>query len=398
LAIYNAGTKAIEANALLTTATLDALATVLNDRIVRLESQRNIMLAGVLLAIAAAAYALIAFFLASQSGFKGITKRISKLGAGDLSGSRFANGRDEVSEAINVFRDSVLSLAGIVKGVRESAESISMATSEIAAGNNDLAQRGARIANTVQETSENMTSLAEKISHNLDNAKQANQLAVSAFEAATDGEKVVSQAVTMMNKITASSRKIADITEVINGIAFQTNILALNAAVEAARAGEQGRGFAVVATEVRNLAHRSASAAKEIEVLIGDSLQDISGGARFVNAAGTSMTEILGSVQRVTLIMEEITLASNQQSGEINVMASAVREVDASTQENAAMVEEIAAAVMSLEERANFLSGSVRSFRIDEDVAAISDPAAALPPKQTRELPRMGMRALPKLS
>jgi methyl-accepting chemotaxis protein len=185
----------------------------------------------------------------------------------------------------------------------------------------------------------------------------------------------------MMEKITTSSRKIGDITEVINGIAFQTNILALNAAVEAARAGEQGRGFAVVASEVRNLAQRSASAAKEIGDLIRDSMVDVDAGAQFVMQAGVTMKDILSSVQRVTSIMDQITQESNAQSDEINVLAGAVEQVESSTQQNAAMVEQIAAAVMSLEERANFLSESVRTFRIegDEDKAGAKVLPAAEP-------------------
>ncbi|MFZ6818358.1 methyl-accepting chemotaxis protein [Undibacterium sp. Ji22W] len=365
-AIFNAGTNVIDLNSKLTSDALQALDTALHTRIEQLTRHRNAMLAGVIFALAIAMYALYTFYITSMSGFKSMSKRVNMLGQGDLTSSNVAVGRDEISESINIFRTSVHALSQIVAGVRESAESISHATSEIAAGNNDLAERGAKIAGTVQETAENMDSLAAKVSHNLENAKQADQLATSAFQIATKGGAIVSQAVDTMKKITISSRKIGEITEVINGIAFQTNILALNAAVEAARAGEQGRGFAVVASEVRSLAQRSASAAKEIGDLIRDSIQDIESGARYVNDAGSTMKEIVASVQNVTSIMDEITRESNEQSREINDMAEAVREVDSSTQQNAAMVEEISAAVMSLEERANFLAESVKTFKVDE--------------------------------
>jgi methyl-accepting chemotaxis protein-1 (serine sensor receptor) len=364
--IFNAGTNVIDLNSKLTSDALLALDSALQTRIDQLVRHRNAMLAGVVLALAIAMYALYAFYITSMSGFKSMSKRVNMLGKGDLTSSNVATGRDEISESINIFRSSVHALSQIVAGVRESAESISHATSEIAAGNNDLAERGARIAGTVQQTAENMDSLAAKVSHNLENAKQADQLASSAFQIATKGGAIVSQAVDTMEKITISSRKIGEITEVINGIAFQTNILALNAAVEAARAGEQGRGFAVVASEVRSLAQRSASAAKEIGDLIRDSIQDIEFGARYVNDAGSTMKEIVASVQNVTSIMDEIKRESNEQSREINDMAEAVREVDSSTQQNAAMVEEISAAVMSLEERANYLAESVKTFQVDD--------------------------------
>lgn len=364
-AIYNAGSEVIYANEALTEKTLKALGVALELRVDSLTRHRNLMLIGVIVALFIAMYALYTFYLTSMSGFKSMSKRVNMLGEGDLTTSKLAVGNDEISESINIFRLSVQALSKIVAGVRESAESISLATTEIAAGNNDLAERGARIAGTVQHTAENMDSLAAKVTHNLENAKQADQLALSAFQVATKGGVIVSQAVETMEKITISSRKIGEITEVINGIAFQTNILALNAAVEAARAGEQGRGFAVVASEVRSLAQRSASAAKEIGDLIRDSIQDIESGARYVNDAGSTMKEIVNSVQSVTVIMDQITRGSNEQSHEINEMAEAVREVDASTQQNAAMVEEISAAVMSLEERANFLAESVKTFRID---------------------------------
>ncbi|WMW80295.1 methyl-accepting chemotaxis protein [Undibacterium cyanobacteriorum] len=364
-AIYNQGTQAINSNSGLTQSTLDALSGALQARIEKLEGERKLMLFVVLLALTIAFYTLYTFYITSLSGFKSMSKRVNMLGQGDLTQSNQAIGRDEISESINIFRRSVQSLAQIVSGVRESAEAISLATSEIAAGNNDLAERGAKIATTVQDTAENMDSLASKVAHNLENAKQADGLAQSAYQVATRGGAVVSQAVEMMEKITMSSRKIGEITEVINGIAFQTNILALNAAVEAARAGEQGRGFAVVASEVRSLAQRSASAAKEIGDLIRLSMQDIEAGAKYVNDAGATMNEIVDSVQSVTTIMDEITRESNAQSSELNLMADAVREVDASTQQNAAMVEEISAAVMSLEERANYLAESVKTFKVD---------------------------------
>lgn len=363
--IYNQGSTAINANSSLTSESLKALETALDARVDSLARHRNSMLAGVAFALAIAFYTLYTFYITSLSGFKSMSKRVNMLGQGDLTMSNIAVGRDEISESINIFRRSVQALAQIVSGVRESAEAISLATSEIAAGNNDLAERGAKIATTVQHTAENMDSLAAKVAHNLENAKQADQLALSAFQVATKGGSVVAQAVETMEKITISSRKIGEITEVINGIAFQTNILALNAAVEAARAGEQGRGFAVVASEVRSLAQRSAGAAKEIGDLIRESIQDIEAGARYVNDAGSTMKEIVESVQNVTTIMDEITRESNEQSTEINGMAEAVREVDSSTQQNAAMVEEISAAVMSLEERANFLAESVKTFKVD---------------------------------
>jgi methyl-accepting chemotaxis protein len=350
-------------------ASLQSLQAELDERKSALERHRSMMLIGVGSALAMAAYCLVSFFLSSQSGFKGIAKRVEKLGVGDLTQSSEAVGRDEISESINRFRAGVSSLALLVKGVRQSAESISEATAEIAAGNNDLAQRGARVAGTVQQTSENMNSLSAKVEENLKNANQAQQLTHSALAVASSGDVIVNQAIEKMAHITTSSKRIGDIIEVINGIAFQTNILALNAAVEAARAGEQGRGFAVVASEVRNLAQRSATAAKEIGDLIKSSIDNVEQGADFVNKAGTTMGEIVLSIQSVSDIVTEITNASHGQSAEIREMATAVSEVDASTQENAAMVEEIAAAVMALDERATFLSESVRSFQIDVDPA-----------------------------
>ncbi len=384
-AVYAEGSRVMAGHAGLTAATLDTLEQALKARIARLTVHRNAMLAAVMAALAVAAYALVAFFLSARSGFTGMARRVEQLGRGDLTPTSQSAGSDEISESINLFRHSVMTLATIVRGVRESAESIGHATSEIAAGNSDLAERGMRIASTVQQASANMNSLASKVEHNLDNARQADQLAQSAYQVASTGAGIVAQAVGMMEKITASSRRIGDIIAVIDGIAFQTNILALNAAVEAARAGEQGRGFAVVATEVRNLAQRSAAAAKEISSLISQSISDITSGARYVNDAGATMQEILDSVQRVTAIMDNITRDSHAQSSEIHQMADAVGEVDASTQQNAAMVEQISAAVMALEERTSFLAESVRAFKTDADSQLHLVPVRYAPAAARRE-------------
>jgi methyl-accepting chemotaxis protein len=363
--LFNSGSAAITRIIAIRDASLSALDVELAERQTQLRTERLVMLFGVSLALMVAAYCLVSFFMSAQSGFRSIADRVERLGRGDLVPSSAASGKDEISESINRFRVGIDALAVIIRGVRESAESISQATAEIAAGNNDLAERGSRIAGTVQKTSENMNSLAEKVSANLASARQATQLSSNALKVASSGELIVAQAMEKMTQITVSSRQIGEITEVINSIAFQTNILALNAAVEAARAGEQGRGFAVVATEVRNLAQRSATAAKEIGDLIQMSMGNVEQGASFVNRAGDAMGNIVQSVQQVSDIVAHITSASNLQSSEIGGLATAVAEVDASTQENAAMVEEIAAAVMSLAERATFLSESVRSFKIN---------------------------------
>ena len=367
ISLFDDGTVAIKKMVSVRDTSLSALDAELVERQIQLRTELLLMLLGVSLALLVAAYCLVSFFMSAQSGFKGIADRVERLGRGDLVPSSAASGKDEISESINRFRAGIGALAVIVRGVRESAESISQATAEIAAGNNDLAERGSRIAGTVQQTSENMNSLAEKVSANLVSARQATELSTNALKIASSGETIVAQAMEKMAEITVSSRQIGEITEVINSIAFQTNILALNAAVEAARAGEQGRGFAVVATEVRNLAQRSATAAKEIGDLIKMSMGNVDQGASFVNLAGDAMGNIVLSVQQVSDIVAQITTASNQQSNEIGGLATAVAEVDASTQENAAMVEEIAAAVMALDERATFLSESVQTFKIDMD-------------------------------
>ncbi len=255
-------------------------------------------------------------------------------------------------------------LQDLVREVRDSTNSIHTASAEIAVGSQDLSMRTEQTASSLQQTASSITQLTEAVRHSADSARQANQLAVSATEVAQRGGEVVSQVVATMGEINASSQKISDIIGVIDGIAFQTNILALNAAVEAARAGEQGRGFAVVASEVRNLAQRSATAAKEIKTLIGASVEKVEGGARLVADAGQTMAEIVASVQRVTDIVGEISHSSQEQSQGISQVNQAINQLDQMTQQNAALVEQSAAAAESLKDQGVRLSNVVGTFRL----------------------------------
>ena len=270
---------------------------------------------------------------------------------------------NDVKQNLNATVDNLQKLVGEVK---VSVDSIGTASKEIASGNTDLSQRTEEQASSLEETAASMEELTSTVKQNADNAKQANQLAHSASSVAEKGGAVVQEVVGTMSSINESSRKIVDIISVIDGIAFQTNILALNAAVEAARAGEQGRGFAVVAAEVRNLAQRSAAAAKEIKTLIGDSVEKVEVGTKLVDDAGKTMEEIVNAVKRVTDIMSEISAASNEQSQGIEQINQAITQMDEVTQQNAALVEEAAAAAESLEEEAQSLTRSVSVFKLAE--------------------------------
>jgi methyl-accepting chemotaxis protein len=252
----------------------------------------------------------------------------------------------------------------VVGEVRNGVESVSTASGEIAAGNQDLSSRTEQQASSLQETAASMEELTTTVKQSADNARQANQLANTASEAASKGGAVVGQVVSTMEEITASSRKIADIISVIDGIAFQTNILALNAAVEAARAGEQGRGFAVVAGEVRNLAQRSAQAAREIKTLISDSVEKVDAGSKQVAEAGATMNEIVTQVRRVTDLIGEISSAALEQSSGIGQVNEAITQMDQVTQQNAALVEQSAAAAASLKAQANQLAEAVAVFKL----------------------------------
>jgi methyl-accepting chemotaxis protein len=288
--------------------------------------------------------------------------------AGDLTTRIEVRGRDETSQLLQALKDMNEALVRTVGDVRRSTQNIATASSEIAHGNADLSARTETQASSLEETASSMEDLTSTVKQNADNARQANQLVISASSVATRGGQVVSQVVQTMSSIKDSSRKIVDIIGVIDGIAFQTNILALNAAVEAARAGEQGRGFAVVASEVRNLAQRSAAAAKEIKALIGDSVEKVDGGGKLVDEAGQTMELIVTSVRQVADIMGEITAASQEQSLGIEQVNMAISEMDEMTVQNAALVEQAAAAAQSMRDEAAVLEQAVAVFRLEEQV------------------------------
>jgi methyl-accepting chemotaxis protein len=296
---------------------------------------------------------------------------------GDLRVNAHTDRQDEVGDLLRSLGSMAAQLQRSMRSVMESSESIRTASAEIATGNQDLSVRTEQTASNLQQAASSMEQLTGTVRQSADSARQANQLANSAAEVAQRGGSVVSQVVSTMNDINASSKKIADIIGVIDGIAFQTNILALNAAVEAARAGEQGRGFAVVAGEVRSLAQRSAAAAKEIKGLIGASVDKVEGGSRLVADAGRTMSEIVSSVQRVSDIIGEITAAASEQSDGIGQVNGSVNQLDQMTQQNAALVEQSAAAAESLKEQASRLAQVVGTFKLDGSHAA---PAATTAP------------------
>jgi methyl-accepting chemotaxis protein len=307
---------------------------------------------------------------------------VHKISAGDLSTDLVINAGDSSSllYSMKVMQDNLRSL---ISEIKDSTDTIHTAAKEISAGNSDLSQRTEEQASSLEETASSMEELTSTVKQNAENAKHANQLAIAASGVAGKGGAVVGQVVGTMDSINESSRKIVDIISVIDGIAFQTNILALNAAVEAARAGEQGRGFAVVASEVRNLAQRSAAAAKEIKTLIGDSVEKVEGGSKLVAQAGQTMEEIVTSIHRVTDIMSEITIASAEQSQGIEQINQAITQMDEVTQQNAALVEEAAAAAESLEEQSQNLLTSVSTFKVDDNATRTVARAPASVSRQT---------------
>ncbi|OSZ67376.1 methyl-accepting chemotaxis protein [Hydrogenophaga sp. IBVHS2] len=321
--------------------------------------------------------------------------------AGDLTKQVEVRSQDEVGVLMLALSEMQSGLVKVVSQVRTGSESVSSASVQIAQGNQDLSSRTESQASALEETAASMEELSSTVRQNADNAVQANQLARSASQVAEQGGQVVSQVVQTMKGIETSSRKIADIISVIDGIAFQTNILALNAAVEAARAGEQGRGFAVVAGEVRNLAQRSASAAKEIKDLITESVERVASGTALVDRAGSTMNEVVDSVRRVTDIMAEISAASKEQSDGVGQIGEAVTQMDQATQQNAALVEEMSAAASSLRTQAGELVQAVAVFRLagkadSFSAAPVAIRSAALPARS--KAPPETLRPAPKKS
>ncbi|NHZ32854.1 methyl-accepting chemotaxis protein [Massilia rubra] len=364
-----AATRAIDAQFTLNSAAKADLDTMFVTKIGNFHAERWTMLGVMLALLGAAGWFTVLVTRAVTVPLNNAVAVAQSVASGNLVNEFDVGADNEVGKMLRALKDMNDSLRGIVGDVRVSIENISAATRDIASGNNDVSSRLESQASNLEETASSMEELTSTVKQNADNAHQANELVLGASQAATKGAAVVSQVVRTMGDINEGSRKIVDIISVIDGIAFQTNILALNAAVEAARAGEQGRGFAVVASEVRNLAQRSASAAKEIKVLINHSVDRVEAGNQLANDAGSAMSEILNSVTRITSIMAEIAVASAEQGAGIEQINHAVTQMDDMTQQNAALVEQTAAASSSLQEQAATLVQAMSIFTLGSEAA-----------------------------
>ena len=349
------------------------------------ESYTTAWITMIVLAFAAVVASLLAATIQARAMVKRLrraTESAEALSRGDLTRRAASDSRDEVGQMLEALGNSTEQLAGLVGTVRQITDSVQAASGEIARGNQDLSARTEEQASSLEETASSLEELTTTVRQNAENAQRASQLAAEATGAAGKGGQVVEKVVETMDRITGSSKKISEITAVIDSIAFQTNLLALNAAVEAARAGEQGRGFAVVAAEVRNLAQRSSGSAKEIKRLIEESVGLVQSGSQLVGQAGTAMEEIMGAVKRVTEIVGSITTASQEQSMGIDQVNQAMAQIDRVTQQNAALVEEAAASAESLQDQASLLVSAVVAFRLDEGAgrqgaAPAPEPSAA---------------------
>ena len=370
-------------------ATIDATARQIDDIA---STSRNLLL---LLSTLALAFGVVCAWVLTMGIVRPLRTAVDiarKVADGDLTAQIDASAKDETGQLLLALKDMNTSLLNIVGEVRSGTDSIATSSTQIAAGNQDLSSRTEEQAGSLEETASSMEELTSTVKQNADNARQANQLAASAAQVAVKGGEVVAQVVGTMQSINTSSNKIVDIISVIDGIAFQTNILALNAAVEAARAGEQGRGFAVVASEVRNLAQRSASAAKEIKTLIGASVEQVNAGSMLVAQAGSTMNDIVDSVQRVSDIITEITAASSEQSVGIDEINRAIGQMDAVTQQNAALVEESAAAAESMQHQAHNLAQVVSVFKLNGQQAKVSGASTLKRPAAPQTALRLGAR------
>ncbi|SAK94158.1 methyl-accepting chemotaxis protein [Caballeronia fortuita] len=362
----------------------------------RFELYRALSLGAIALGMAAAVFAWVSLRRAIARPLEAALGHFEAIAAGDLRREVVVTSRDEMGQLLEGLARMRASLLATVRTVRSGSESIASATQQIAAGNTDLSSRTEEQASALQETASSMEELTGTVRQNADNARQASALAANASDIAGKGSAVVTQVVDTMREINGSSSKIADIITIIEGIAFQTNILALNAAVEAARAGEEGRGFAVVAGEVRSLAQRSSAAAKEIKELIDTSVARVRTGTTLVDEAGRTMNEIIGAVQRVTDIMGEIAAASEEQSSGIDQVSRAVTQMDEVTQQNAALVEEAAAAAQSLEDQAARLRQAVAVFQVADGAPLAAVPAASTVAAKIASRATVSARVAPK--
>jgi len=373
----DAMTRAIDQQFGLIATVNGALGAILSDRVQ--STRRELLTIGVMVA-ALSALASWCIFVVSRITARHVDDALrlaTALAQGDLTQKAHTGTRDEIGQVVTAIEAAMTALAQVIIGIKHSSESVSTAAAQIAAGNLDLSGRTEEQAASLEQTAGAMEQLTSTVKHSADSARQASQLALSASAAASQGGAAVGNVVATMNEISSSSRKITEITSVIDGIAFQTNILALNAAVEAARAGEQGRGFAVVAGEVRSLAQRSAEAAREIKALIGDSVDKVENGSRLVNDAGAAMSNIVAQVKRATDLIGEISNAGTEQSAGISLVSDAVAQMDRVTQQNAALVEQSAAAAAGLREQADHLALAVAAFKV-----AQSETRHALAPAQ----------------
>ncbi len=363
-AYADAARQAIDAQFEFSTRLLDDLDRLIEKRIAGMAWVRNLTTVIVALALAAGAYLFYCFFLVTQGGLREVQKHLEAMTAGDLTTHPNPWGSDEQAQLMGTLGAMQNSLRGIVSKVRGSSEQMVHASSEIASAAMDLSSRTEQTASNLEESAASMEQISSTIKHTAANAHEAAKVAVDNSGVAAHGGDVIGQVVSTMQEIHASSSKISDIIGVIDGIAFQTNILALNAAVEAARAGEQGRGFAVVASEVRSLAQRSAQAAKEIKGLITSSVERVDSGTRVVEGAGDTMKELVGNARRISDLLREISVAAKEESAGVTQVGAAVQDLDRMTQQNAALVEQTAAAASSLKDQAIDLASEVSKFKL----------------------------------